>query len=623
MINKIAKMRDSLFTKIVLTITALSFMSLFGVSGYYNMANSNKSVIKVDDLELSQSEFSYMLQRDFGRLRAAGFELDEDDDKKTQIANLLLQTKLNDLLLENTMRKNKVDISNYLLQQMLLLMPQFQNNGKFDYDAYKWYLSRSNKTEQELIQDIKRNVGKKILLEMPVEHVKVPEVLQKQMEKVVAQRRTFKYLKLENSKVVITRQPTAEELDQYYDDMSEELMIPEKRDISVLYLPQELLQNKIDVSQDEIDAYYKEHIDEYEQPAKRRVLQMVFDSEEKAKTAAEALTAGKDFIEVAEENGQKSEDVDLGFVGRGDVSEELAETVFSLPMNIASAPVKIADAWQILKVTDAKAAVKADRTVADKEIAAEIRQEKSYDGNYEIMADIEDKLGSETELEKIAEGYGANIYKATSVDENGDAENTDKKIEEVLKNRDVLENAFAYNEGESSQTIETDDGIAVVRVDKIYDQHKQSREDADAKLRQFWLESERASVIQNLLENIQHDLDAGDDLTTVARRYNKQVLNSRPVNRGETFDKLTLSDMQTLFMLAKNETKTVNIGDDYLVAETTNIYDDSSSLTSTERETLRKTLSEEFSRDMEDALLKGFSKDYKVEVNYKRMGLDD
>ena len=51
MIAKLSSMSKSVFTKIILTVTALSFMSLFGVSGYITTANSNKSVIKVDNIE--------------------------------------------------------------------------------------------------------------------------------------------------------------------------------------------------------------------------------------------------------------------------------------------------------------------------------------------------------------------------------------------------------------------------------------------------------------------------------------------------------------------------------------------------------------------------------------------
>ena len=91
MINRFSKMRDSIFTKIILTVTALSFMSLFGVSGYINTASSNRAVIKVDNLELSQSEFSYILQRDLARLKdRAGLDIDKYSERKTQIATTLI-----------------------------------------------------------------------------------------------------------------------------------------------------------------------------------------------------------------------------------------------------------------------------------------------------------------------------------------------------------------------------------------------------------------------------------------------------------------------------------------------------------------------------------------------------
>ena len=54
-------------------------MSLFGVSGYITTANSNKSVIKVDNIEISQSEFSYELQKQWAKLRVLlGDDLSED-----------------------------------------------------------------------------------------------------------------------------------------------------------------------------------------------------------------------------------------------------------------------------------------------------------------------------------------------------------------------------------------------------------------------------------------------------------------------------------------------------------------------------------------------------------------
>ncbi len=624
MINRFSKMRDSIFTKIILTITALSFMSLFGVSSYITTANSNKAVIKVDDLEISQSEFSYMLQRDISRLKALGaLDIDEDGEKKTQIANALLKAKLDDLILENTMKKYNIDITESLVRQILLLMPQFQNNGKFDYETYKWYLNRSGKTEAEMIQDIKRNVARKILLESQVAYVNVPKVQLTQMAKVLGQRRTFKYIKVENDKANITRKPANDELDQYYDDMSEELMIPETRDLTVLYIPQEKLTAQIEIPQEEIDAYYKEHIDEFEQGEQRSVLQMVFDSEEKADIAYANLAEGHSFTEVAEENGQKADEIDLGFVSANDVSEELAKIIFALNKGEYSEPQKIADGWQILQVNDIKTANKISRAEANAKIADELRQDKAYDNNYEVISAIEDKLGAGTDLKEIAATYNEKLWKVSGVDEEGNAKSVDDELKDVVTNKDFLDTAFSYNEGEVGQAVETDDGIAVVMIDKITETHQQPREEAQDRLLAMWLEDERASITQETVDNIEHDLEAGDNLAAVAARYNLQVMSSRPATRNETIDKVSFVEMKKLFAAAKNEPQTIKVGDDYIIAETTNIYDDSASIKDDKKEVLKQTIYEENTREMSDALLKDFSRDYKIKVNYNRIDTGD
>ena len=623
MINRFSKMRDSWFTKIILTVTALSFMSLFGVSGYYSAANSNKAVIKVDDIEITQSEFSYLLQRDLARIKAITGKDDEDGELKKTVANLIAQTKLDDAILENTMKKYKVDFSRGLISQILYIMPQFADNGVFNKQAYQAYLRNANKTEEEMIQDIKRNMAHKVLVETQVAGAKVPEVLQKQMEKVLGQRRTFKYVRVNKAETEITRQPTEDELDQIYDDFSDELMIPEKRDITIMFLSQADLAAKIEISDQEIEAYYKEHIDEYEQPEKRKVLQMVFANEEDAKKAAEQLASGADFVEVATQNGQKEADIDLGFVAQNDMVEELGEIIFSLAPNQVSAPVQLDDSWQLLKVTGLKAAEKADKAVAYKQIADELRQEKAYDGSYEVVTQIEDKLGAGTNLNEVAQAFGAKLYKVKAYDEEGNAESADAVLAEVLKNKDVIDVAFSYNEGEVSQAVESGDGVAVISVDKIYDAHKKPREEAVAQLMQMWNDTERDAIVKEIVDNIQHDVESGDDIADSAKRYGLHVVNSRPINRGENIDKLSSENMKELFAAAKNEAVVIESGDDYVIAATSNIYDDSASLTAQDKEQLKQALYGGLLKDMGEALLKDYASKYKVEIQYNRMGLSD
>ncbi len=638
MISTFSKMHNSLFTKIILTITALSFMSLFGVSGYINSANSNKPVIKVDNLEISQSEFNYMLQKELSKLKDMdSANPEEAEARKAEISAELAKIKLDDLLLENTMKKFKVDVTDSLVSQIIQISPQFLNNGQFDREMYKWYMNKNNLTEKDLVAEIKRNIGRKILVETQVEGFKVPEVLQSQMQKVLGQRRTFKYIKLAAADAKIDRKPSQEELDQYYEDFTEEFRVPEKRDITILSLPLETIEKSIDVSDDEINTYYKEHIEEYEQPEKRHVLQMAFENEESAKKA-EAELAAKDFMAVAAENGQSAEDTDFGDVAKSDLSDELADVVFSLAKGQVSQPENINGGWQILKVTDIIPASSTPRAQANAQIKKTIQEERAYDGSYELMTKLEDKLGAGATLQEIADSFGIALARVENLTEDGsfdgaligkkltedgssDAVNVD--IAELVKNKDVIDAAFSYNAGEVSQTIEGDDGLIVVEVEKVHESHIQPENEVTAKITKLWQESEKVSITQELVDNINHDLEAGDTLSEVAGRYNLPVMKTMPITRGETFADLNFNDMKTLFSAGKEEAKVLQHGDDYLIAETNEVYDDSSALSQEDKNFLKQALQAEMAQEMADALLHGYAKDYKVEVNYGRMGIND
>lgn len=623
MISTFSKMHNSLFTKIILTITALSFMSLFGVSGYINSANSNKPVIKVDNLEISQSEFNYMLQKELSKLKDMdSANPEEAEARKAEISAELAKIKLDDLLLENTMKKFKVDVTDSLVSQIIQISPQFLNNGQFDREMYKWYMNKNNLTEKDLVAEIKRNIGRKILVETQVEGFKVPEVLQSQMQKVLGQRRTFKYIKLVAAEAKIDRKPSQEELNQYYEDFTEDFRVPEKRDVKVLSLPLETIEKSINVSDDEINAYYKEHIEEYEQPEKRHVLQLAFEDEESAKKA-EAELAAKDFMAVAAENGQSAEDTDFGDVAKSDLSDELADVVFSLAKGQISKPENINGGWQILKVTDIIPASSTPREQANAQIKKTIQEERAYDGSYELMTSIEDKLGAGVSLADIAKEYNIELVDVKNLAEDGSSDNKDKQLAEVLKNKDVIDAAFSYNAGEVSQTIEGDDGLIVVEVEKIHESHIQPENEVTAKITKLWQESEKVSITQELVDNINHDLEAGDTLSEVAVRYNLPVMKTMPITRGETFADLNFNDMKTLFSAGKEEAKVLQHGDDYLIAETNEVYDDSSALSQEDKNFLKQALQAEMAQEMADALLHGYAKDYKVEVNYGRMGIND
>jgi hypothetical protein len=153
-----------------------------------------------------------------------------------------------------------------------------------------------------------------------------------------------------------------------------------------MFLSMDDIEKNIEIAPEEVAAYYKEHIDEYEQPEQRAVLQLVFENEEDATAAAQKLANGIDFMSVAAAAGQTMTDVALGYVARADLADELAEVIFALNKGQTSEVVKIADSWQILRVTDIKAPQKADKAKAEAE-TAEVDTMKNMQEAYDKMCE--------------------------------------------------------------------------------------------------------------------------------------------------------------------------------------------------------------------------------------------
>lgn len=624
MIAKLSGMSKSIFAKIILTLTALSFMSLFGVSGYIHTANSNKAVIKVDNIEISQSEFSYALQKEWVKLRALlGDDMSEDvaDERKSLLAASFAEYKLNNALLDNTMLKHNIDFSQNLILNILMLTPRFQQNGQFAPQAFKQYLQQSGKSEREYIAEIKRNIARKILLETQVAGFNVPQTALKQMEKVLGQRRVFKYSEIKYSDIKPDRTPSQEELDQYYTDFSEEFIVPQKRNAKILFLSLDALADRIQVSPEEINEYYNEHIDDFEQPEKRDILQMIFNSEDEAKAVNQKLKAGADFKKVAAEAGQN--DIDLGYVAADDLMSDLSQKAFALEKGEISEPFELNSEWQILKVADIKPASKIARDIANKQITQIIKQERAYDGSYEIINSIEDKLGAGTEIEALADDYNTSLIDVKNIGEDGSSDSRNADIASLLASRDIIDTVFSYNEGETSQAIELDNGIAVVKVEKILEEHVQPQEEVAEKLKNLWVENERASILQEKIDNIEHDLETGDDFAEISVRYGLRIKRTMPINRNENFAEISAQEITELFTLPTQQAKVIKRGDDYVFAYVDKIYDDSASLSEQDKKLIENSLYQEDLDELSNALLKDFAKNYKIEVNYNRMGITD
>lgn len=626
MINKLAKAQKSWLAKLILTLTALSFMSLFGVTGYINSANNNRTVIKVDDIEVSQAQFQYLMQKELNALKnSVGENFELTDEMHDSLIYAQAEKLLAQSVLDRTAQKHHIIFRPGLIQSIIFNEQIFQDpNGRFNKEIFRRVLSNADLSEKDYIQLITRGLVRTIAVDLPVQGIAVPEVLIESESKVDNKRQTFKYVIVSPSEMNIDRQISAEETAQYYEDFQSNFIEPERRDLTVLYLPFEKVYELMSISDDEIQAYYEQNKKEYEKPQTRHVLQMIFDNKETADQAYEELQGGADFYQTAEKlAGQNKEETDMGYVAQDELVDELSQKAFSLSQKEWTQPFELNESWQILKIEDIKAAEKADYQTVSAEIKKQLELDRVYDYLYELSAQINDQLGAGETLEQIAQKLGVSLEKINHITEDGSAQKIPEAFSEFSNSTDFLEEVFAYNEGETTQIIETDNGLVVARIDGIEESHPKELEAVQDQVKALWAENEKTAIAQEILNDAMHDLENGDQLSDIAKRYHLKLYKSQPITRNETFANISYKDIREMFASPLQTPFQLQIGDNYLIVTADQAFENSAPMTEDEKNIIKAKAYFSLTKDLADAMLESYAKDYKTRVKYRLMGIEN
>ena len=353
MISKIRKYQNSWLTKAILALTALSFMSLFGISGYVSSAGKNRAVIKVDNMEILQDEMNVKLQENIRKTQNMfGDAVTVDDEMRKDILAGLVKQNLTDMIIAREAQKENVSISDELIQQIISSQPEFMDaSGRFSPELLRRQLSYFDMSEQEYINDLRQSILSRHLVSSPVEGIIFPQFMNRYITRIENQQKIFDYISVNPADLKIDRDISDEEIEQYYEDFAPQFEEAEKRDVSFIELKIADLTRNITPSDDEIKAFYQDNIADYVIPEKREVLQMVFDNEAEAEAAYKLLQSGSDFYQVAADKaGQDKETTALGEVTADSLLPELATEVFDAKLNDVVGPLNSEFGWHILKV---------------------------------------------------------------------------------------------------------------------------------------------------------------------------------------------------------------------------------------------------------------------------------
>ena len=528
MLQNIRNNIQGVMAKIIIGLIIVPFAvfgidSLVGGSGVVNVVEINGEDVSEQELLQAISMQKRRLMNMMGE--NADPNMFDDDLLREPALEQLIQQKL----LLQAAEKASIGVSSKALDQAIVGMVQFQEEGQFSSQLYQNIL-RSNGMSMSYFKEV---MGHDMVLnQLNTGLASSDFVTEKELmetAKVVGQKRSFRYFILPHKKIAESIDISDIDIEAFFQENLSDFQTENRVKLGYVEIKQQDFFKAVD--EKELKLAYDLDMADFEADEERRASHILIEiTDERNQEQAKALVMqlikrineGESFAALAAEYsgdvGSARNAGDLGF-SKGDTFPDVFETaLFQLEQNQLSEPVLTDSGYHLIRVTEIKGENKPSyeehKPILKQRLqlaAAELEFVSTVEQLRDLVFNSEDLSGPAQEL-KLAVAQSNWVTKHSG--------------EGVLGNRQVLKAAFSSDVLEDSNNSEVlelaADHFIVIRVVEHEQSHAKDLADVKEQIVKK-LTTNRASgqVIEMAQEAVQ-ELSAGKQLEDIARSKDYQ-----------------------------------------------------------------------------------------------------
>lgn len=533
-------MRDNSKSWVTFIIVGIiAFM--MAVTGLETLAPNpnNPDIAKVNGEEISRFQLSQSVdQQRRAMIQQMGENYDPSliDDK--QLRDNVLQSLIERALLLQAAKSGKMDVSDASLDQLILSIPDFQQDGRFDQERFQMVLRSVGMTPLQFRGVLREDI---LLNQMQsgiagTEFVTAAEI--RKLNSLERQTRDLSWLKLPAGQVRDSIQPSDDEITAYYDSHADRFMTEEQVVIQYVVMEKSALKSDISISDRELREEYYLYADQLKETArdKHQVATILIETgdrrslEEARGRAAEVekkLSEGADFAELAREYSDDpitaGKGGELGMVEAGFFGDAFDDAMAELEIGEVSEPVETEFGLQILTVTGReKAAIPSFGEMREQLLSDRRVQEVNtlFLDQGRLLADISFEAA---DLVQPAEQLGLKLQVSEPFGRNGGTT-------EITSNPRVIAQAFdeeVLELGANSELIElTPEKVLVLRVKDHYQPEQKPLADVRDQIVQALKAGQANDKLQEQADAMIAQLKEGADRDTVGKEAGQDWVHS-------------------------------------------------------------------------------------------------
>ncbi|WP_095128887.1 SurA N-terminal domain-containing protein [Pseudomonas sp. Irchel s3h14] len=442
-------------------------MAFTGIEAIFQATTNSQDAAKVNGEEISQNELNQAVDMQRRQLMQ---QLGKDFDASLLDEKMLRESALKGLidrkLLLQGAEDSKFAFSEAALDQVILLTPEFQVDGKFSPERFDQVIRQLGYSRMQFRQMLAQEmlIGQLRAGLAGSGFVTDAQVLA--FARLEKQTRDFASLNVTADPAAVKL--TDDEVKAYYDEHAKEFMTPDQVVIDYLELKKASFFDQVSVKDEDLQAaYQKETANLSEQRRAAHILIEVNDkaTEAQAKVKIEEIQArlakGEKFEALAKEfsqdPGSANNGGDLGYAGPGVYDPAFETALYALAKDQVSAPVRTDFGFHLIKLLGVEAPEVPTLASLKDKLTRELKTQQVEQRFVEATKQLEDSSFEASDLAQPAQDLKLTVQTSKPFGREGG--------EGVAANRAVIAAAFSpevLDEGANSTAIELDPETVIV-----------------------------------------------------------------------------------------------------------------------------------------------------------------
>ncbi len=457
--------------KILLALLILSF-AVWGIGDIF-ISGQNATVARAGETEVGSERFVREIVRQQNLLsRQQGALISLQDMQAAGVGRQLATAMAREAAFTEELGALGLAVPAAAVRDAILANPSFQDgSGNFSQYAYQSAIGQRQYDPREFETLMAHELGQQILQDAVANGIRSTPGIAQAIAAFDGEERDVASIRIQAADAADPGQPDEGTLLAWFTENQQQFREPERRWGAYIHTDLAALTDAQAPTDEEVRAEYDQNPDAYTVPATRTVDQIVFDDVAAAQDAAKRVAEGSaTFEEIAVEQNVPLEDLALGTVSEGELSDAASEAVFALQEPGVAGPVEGPFGHILLNVTALEIGGLQPFELIAPGIRASLTQSRALQAAIDAGNSIDDARASGAAMEEIAEQTGLKLVRFQGLSQIGDVKEGD--LPSLAADPQFLREVFEATDGEERDLVQLSDGsYLLVLVERIADSY--------------------------------------------------------------------------------------------------------------------------------------------------------